>query len=101
MAKFRLIFCCLLLVSGASPSPTSTGRLRGIVKDAEGALISGVRILIHWDSSGKDVGLKSNVGIGRDFAIETNAKGEFTADLPSGFRMSSFRRKLLLRTAEK
>jgi hypothetical protein len=59
--------------------------LRGTVTDETGASISGVLILIHWDSAGSQVGLRSNVGIKEDAVVRTAADGTFSIDLPSGF----------------
>jgi hypothetical protein len=60
-------------------------QLKGVVKDPEGAVISGAMVLIHWDSAGSAVGLKSNVGITADRTVRTKDDGTFSIDLPPGF----------------
>lgn len=64
---------------------TAQGTLKGTVTDSEGAVIRGARVLVHWDSSGSDVGLKSNVGLKTDVTVHTDDRGEFTTSLPPGF----------------
>ena len=83
---FRKLVCAAFLAcvcSAIADSPSST--LKGVVTDPEGAGISDARILIHWDPSGADVGLTSNVGLPSDLSIKTNNMGEFTTQLPPGF----------------
>jgi hypothetical protein len=60
-------------------------QVTGTVTDESGAVISGAMILIHWDSAGSKVGLRSNVGIKKDLLLATDAKGSVTIELPSGF----------------
>ena len=72
------IFVSLTLAS-------DTTVLKGTITDSEGAAIRGARVLVHWDQSGARVGLKSNVGLQQDLILETNAKGEFRAELHPGF----------------
>ena len=63
---FRLVSrwgCGLIIAFSALFShAVSDGILKGVVTDSEGAAISGARVVMHWDSSGAAVGLKSNVG---------------------------------------
>jgi hypothetical protein len=75
-----LVFCVLL-----TPVASSQDRLRGVVTDSEGAIISGAHIVIHWDASGSKVGLTTNIGIAEDRTLISDAKGLFSADLPPGF----------------
>lgn len=56
-----------------------------MVVDSEGAAIRGAYVLVHWDASGAETGLKDNVGIKHDLAIETDGEGRFSAQLPPGF----------------
>lgn len=65
--------------------PASTIGLKGTVTDSTGAAIRRARLVVHWDSSGSAVGLKSNVGIKQDVTLETDEDGKFSADLPPGF----------------
>jgi hypothetical protein len=75
-----LVFCFLLV-----PVASSQNRLRGVVTDSEGAIISDARIFIHWDASGSKVGLTTNIGITEDRTLISDAKGLFSTDLPPGF----------------
>jgi len=76
--------CALLaFVSLALASPMT--QLKGVVTDSNGAVIRGAHILVQWDPSGSGVGLRSNVGIKQALMVETDARGEFEADLPPGF----------------
>jgi Carboxypeptidase regulatory-like domain len=68
----------------ATPASAQT-RLNGVVRDSEGAVISGAHIVIHWDSSGSSVGLTTNVGIKQDLVVMTDANGLFSTELPPGF----------------
>ena len=68
-----------------SPLAYSQNRLRGVVTDSEGAVISGARIFIHWDSSGSGVGLNTNLGIKEDIDLISDEKGLFSTELPPGF----------------
>lgn len=77
-----LIWTCALFVLALQPP---VGKIKGKVLDSEGASISGARVLIHWDHSGAGVGLSSNVGLGEDLVIGTDANGDFTPELPPGF----------------
>ena len=73
-----LIIPALVLASAAS-------ELKGVVTDSEDAVIRGAFVIVHWDRSGTAVGLKSNAGLKQDLILETDAKGEFGAELPPGF----------------
>jgi hypothetical protein len=56
-----------------------------MVQDSEGASIAGALIMMHWDPSGADVGVKDNVGIRRDLTARADSKGHFRVALPAGF----------------
>lgn len=73
----------VLCISELSANPQSA--IIGQVTDSEGAAISSARVLVHWDSSGSTVGLKDNIGITQDITVVTDASGNFTASVPSGF----------------
>jgi hypothetical protein len=60
-------------------------QFKGAVKDSSDAAIGGAAVLIHWDSAGSAVGLKSKVGIKADLSIRTRHDGTFSVDLPPGF----------------
>jgi len=62
--------------------------LRGMVTDIHGVAIgTGLKpkVFIHWDASGANVGLKSNVGVSADLSVETDSAGRFLVNLPPGF----------------
>ncbi len=77
---------CVLFTTSALAAPLpQNGRLSGSVKDTEGAAIAGARVLIHWDPSGSQVGLKTNVGIKQDIELISREDGSFEVELPPGF----------------
>jgi hypothetical protein len=77
-------FLSLILVV-LTPAVASGEMLKGAVRDALDTPISGAMVLIHWDSAGSTVGIKSNVGIKADLSIRTKDDGTFSVDLPPGF----------------
>jgi hypothetical protein len=76
-----LRFALFLMLSVVS---TRAGTLSGTVRDPEGAAISNVHIVIHWDSSGSAY-LKDNLGIRQDFVATTDMNGHYSVELPPGF----------------
>ena len=79
-AIVALIICVFLPAQGWAQT-----HLSGVVRDSEGAVISGAHIFIHWDPSGSEVGLRTNVGIKQDLTLTTDDNGSFSAELPPGF----------------
>jgi hypothetical protein len=79
------IFVAFLAAFAFVVPASAQTRFSGAVKDSEGAVISGARIFIHWDSSGSKVGLTSNVGINEDRSFLTDGNGSFSVELPPGF----------------
>jgi hypothetical protein len=75
-----LVFVCLAWLS-ADPQSAITGQ----VTDSEGAVIANARVLVHWDSSGRAVGLGENVGIKQDVIVVTDVRGRYSANVPAGF----------------
>lgn len=78
----------LLLLFAPCLVAASNSGLKGTVTDVEGVPLSGplkVRVLVHWDPAGADVGLKTNVGIPKDLTAETDARGQFQMELAPGF----------------
>jgi len=59
--------------------------LNGEITDELGAAVSQSRVIVHWDSSGSQAGLKSSVGISEDLILLTDEAGKFSTELPSGF----------------
>lgn len=88
MHRLPLLTLALLVAVSFCAAAPSTGILRGRVTDPSGVGLGRAmrtRLLVHWDPSGADVGLKSNVGIPSDMIVETNSRGQFQANLPPGF----------------
>ena len=80
MRKFLLLVCIVL--SAATPGLAAT--LSGTVRDSEGAVIPTAHVVVHWDSAGSNY-LKDNIGTNEDKITTTDAKGEYSLDLPLGF----------------
>lgn len=81
MKKNYAVLLFLLLLSRTAIS----AELHGRVTDQLGAVISGARILVHWDPAGSQVGLTDNVGIKEDASTVTDSTGQFSLPLPPGF----------------
>jgi hypothetical protein len=82
--------CFLVLLASATHVGTATPKtgLYGTVSDIHGVAVPKAlkpRIVIRWDESGTNIGLKSNVGIPTDAFVETDSTGRFQADVPPGF----------------
>jgi hypothetical protein len=77
------VLALFFLFSHLTDAPKS--HLKGKVTDSQGAVIASARVLVHWDPSGSQVGLNSNVGIKEDMRLTTSPMGEFETDLPPGF----------------
>jgi Carboxypeptidase regulatory-like domain len=77
----NVLVVTLVVLMGAS---VKAATLSGTVRDSEGAIIAKAHVVIHWDSSGSNY-LKDNVGIKEDITVTTDAKDEFSLDLPPGF----------------
>ena len=43
------------------------------------------RVLLHWDPSGSTVGLTDNIGTTQDITVVTDASGNYSTSVPSGF----------------
>lgn len=88
MHKLLLLPLALLVAVNFCAAAPSEGILKGKVTDPSGGSLDRsvkTRVLVHWDPSGADVGLDSNVGIPGDVTVETNSRGEFQLNLPPGF----------------
>ncbi len=77
----RYLFFIFLLFAAA---PANAATLSGTILDSEGAAIAGAHIIIHWDHSGSNY-LKDNLGIKEDITAKSDASGQFSFVLPSGF----------------
>lgn len=87
-ATTMFLISLFFVFTASRAAAPSTITLMGTVTDPSGvALSSSVkpRVLVHWDPSGADAGLKSNVGIPKDLAAEPDAGGAFQLALPPGF----------------
>ena len=78
MKLLRLLAVCLFVL------PAFASSLSGRVVDSEGAVIKDAYIVIHWDHSGSNY-LTDNLGIPKDLVLTSDDKGEFSADIPTGF----------------
>ena len=86
MSTFLRLICILFLVAASSAlADRSTAKLVGTVTDTNGGAISNARLLVHWDRSGADVGLATNIGLPNDLSIQSNEVGEFVSELSPGF----------------
>ena len=81
----RMRYFLPLTLAIIAPAIASGEMLKGAVTDSSGTPISGAMLMVHWDSAGSTVGLKSNVGIKADLIIRTKDDGTFSVDLPPGF----------------
>jgi hypothetical protein len=76
---------CIALCLALAVAAFGETKVTSTVTDESGAAISGAMILIHWDSAGSTVGLNTNVGIKKDLVLTTDARGNFSVELPPGF----------------
>ena len=83
MQTVRILSILFFLALPSSDHPKSL--LNGEITDELGAAVSQSRVIVHWDSSGSQAGLKSNVGISEDLILLTDEAGKFSTELPSGF----------------
>jgi Carboxypeptidase regulatory-like domain len=60
----------------------SSGKLTGVVRDSEGAVISNAIVLVHWDNDGSQGGRSDAPD---DLRFVTDKTGEFSANLTAGF----------------
>jgi hypothetical protein len=58
--------------------------VQGVVTDSAGALLTNAQLVVHWDASGAQAGLKTNVGIPEDRFLKTDTHGAFDAEIPPG-----------------
>jgi len=80
--------CLLLLFCAPCALGAPKTGIVGTITDENGAALSGhlaTRVLVHWDASGSDTGLKSNAGIPKDIVVEVDSTGHFEVTLPPGF----------------
>jgi hypothetical protein len=72
-------------ISNAAPPAPDRVLVQGTVTDATGAVLTTARIALHWDPSGANAGLKTNVGLPEDRFTKTDTHGIFYAEIPPGF----------------
>ena len=78
---------CLTFVLPCASEPPSV-LLSGVIADSHGVAVPpGLqpRVLIHWDGSGADIGLKTNIGMATDMSVQPDVQGHFQTPLPPGF----------------
>lgn len=75
----------LVMILVCTPAFGQQSTLTGTISDSEGAAISRALIIIHWDSSGSETGLRTNVGTKEDTKVTTDRGGQFSIKLPPGF----------------
>jgi hypothetical protein len=83
VASLRILLLVVVLL--ARSSETMKSSLRVEVKDSNGAVIAGARIVVPWDPAGSSVGLLSNVGMKEDLRLETDQQSRFSGELAPGF----------------
>jgi hypothetical protein len=71
-----IISTCLVFTVTFFIAASTQGRLRGTIKDSEGAVIPNAFVLVHADE---------NVGGKNDIVLQTNSRGEYSTKLPAGF----------------
>jgi len=77
---------CVLTVTSISPAAfPDNAKLSGAVTDKMGVSLPGVSVIVHWDRSGSNVGLESNVGLKEDVTLHADKMGTYSVDLPPGF----------------
>jgi len=74
-----------LIIAVIAPPAASGETLKGVVKDSSNTPIPSAMVLIHWDSAGSTVGVRSNIGTKADLTLRTKDDGTFSVDLPPGF----------------
>ena len=83
MSRVIIVGFLLLCISQLSAAPQSV--ISGQVTDSEGAVLAKARVLLHWDPSGSTVGLTDNIGTPQDITVVTDARGNYSTSVPSGF----------------
>ncbi len=104
----RLLACISVVALLVSAAPVGNAKLSGKVTDSHGATIPGVCLIVHWDPSGSDVGLDSNVGLRQDLNVRVDKTGVYSVEVPPGFydvfvsspAFEPFCRKVRLRPGE-
>lgn len=81
----RLLICFATVVLLASADTAGKGKLSGRVTDSHGVMISGASLIVHWDPSGSDHGLDSNVGLHEDLTVRVDKTGVYSVEVPPGF----------------
>jgi Carboxypeptidase regulatory-like domain len=104
----RLLICFATVVLLASADTAGKVKLSGRVTDSHGVMISGANLIVHWDPSGSDTGLGSNVGLREDLSVRVDKSGVYSVEVPPGFydvfvsspAFEPFCRKVRLRPGE-
>jgi hypothetical protein len=81
LRRFSLLFFCILIASGAQEK----AKLSGTVRDQQGAVISGVEIIITPDCKCSDCKDPKKCECCPDqMQVTTNSDGEFHVNVPAG-----------------
>lgn len=81
----RLLVCFAAVALLVSAKTVSKEKLSGRVTDSHGVTISDAYLIVHWDPSGSDIGLNSNVGLREDLSVRLDKTGVYSVEVPSGF----------------
>ena len=81
----RLLACISVVAVLVSAAPVGNAKLSGRVTDSHGATISNANLIVHWDPSGSDHGLDSNVGLHEDLNVRVDKTGVYSVEVPPGF----------------
>jgi hypothetical protein len=81
----RLLVCFAAVVLLVSANTPNQEKLSGRVTDSHGVTISDAYLIVHWDASGSDIGLNSNVGLREDLSVRLDKTGVYSVEVPSGF----------------
>jgi hypothetical protein len=73
------------MIPAAAQAVAGKVLVQGVVTDSAGALLTNAQLVVHWDASGVQAGLKTNVGIPEDRFLKTDTHGAFYAEIPPGF----------------
>lgn len=75
-----VLFLMIAIALAADRNPG--GKLAGVVRDSEGAVISNAIVLVHWDTDGSQGASGTTPD---DRRLVTDKTGEFSANLTPGF----------------
>jgi hypothetical protein len=80
-----LLVCFATVALLVSADTTGKGKLSGRITDSHGVTIPGGFLIVHWDPSGSDIGLASNIGLREDLNVRVDKTGVYSVMVPPGF----------------